>query len=851
MRPTYRLLISALLSLAMPAAGAPASEQAIIHRRALEMLDARLAEDLAGLSRELIDRYPESDEGREALYLLARAKELQGHFPEALAAYGQFLKLSPHNIHRLEARLKIGLLRAGSQGENSILQGMLEAIDLRATNRYDRAIAQLTALAEAHPADPLADDALHLAASIQLLDHDDSVAAEGLYRRLIRDYPESTLLENAYYGLGMALEKQDRRQEAREIYTEIKQRHIAVSLFGAEVVKDNFYSRLWFNKVQARLGFLDEREQIYREGKRILARQGFMLGIGDRLFIDQPVGSGQGVRSMTQLSRELGLHAQFIAHWITRDTNWRWETPDRLRALYRSGHTPVVIDWYFGDEISPEQVENGRKAYLDHIRDQLIPLIADLPEVYVLLEPEFNKNGVEQWPGWGELAIEVIELIKHRAPGARVGLTLGNWVEAAHSELPKVIGKAVARSDFIGFQEMVSVYDASSALDPAWDPVDRSLHLVRYLHETFGKPIFFGYLAVSTYGDWEQQQARLLRRFGEALPAFAYFGVFGASYFALFDDPLHQGWFAAAEKNFGLVDSQGRKKAALAAWRTWGDSLNEIGSEPPQLLAGAEPSWQALDFSMKPLVESRFQLSKWCDWRVVIRGKKSGARTVFQGAGSQVLLRWNGLADQGRYDREPCEVRLTARDPTGNRIETPIIKACRILKPHPHELFHTQSATGNRRLYHWGGGSYQFQPGGGALGGYFSLDLSRPPAGIVVPLREGQGLDLTGLRQEGSLRLRLRLPDGDAGAEGVILGLEDGKGVHTTVLAAAYIDPAAAGGWQGIRIPLAHFDANGVKETGGVKPAKQPLDWGHIDKLLLTTTLRPAHMEIAEIEIIR
>ena len=79
-------------------------------------------------------------------------------------------------------------------------------------------------------------------------------------------------------------------------------------------------------------------------------------------------------------------------------------------ACIRAGYTPVIAFWYFGDAISPEFVKNNKEAYWQTIQQQLIPLIRDLPEVVILLEPEFNKNGITKWNGWDAVASRAIAL---------------------------------------------------------------------------------------------------------------------------------------------------------------------------------------------------------------------------------------------------------------------------------------------------------------------------------------------------------------------------------------------------------------------------------------------------------
>jgi len=95
-----------------------------------------------------------------------------------------------------------------------------------------------------------------------------------------------------------------------------------------------------------------------------------------------------------------------------------------------------------------------------------------------------------------------------------------------------------------------------------------------YLHSTFELPILLAYLAVSSHGGWEAEQAAAISELGAHRAALRNAGVFGVMYFQLYDDPAHVGYFGDAEPHFGLLRADGTAKPALQAFRALKDPLH-------------------------------------------------------------------------------------------------------------------------------------------------------------------------------------------------------------------------------------------------------------------------------------
>jgi len=819
-----------------------------VYQKALLALQQAEPNDVIKLTNRLQREFPNTTQSHQGDYLLGRAWELKYQPKQAFQAYRQFLKHRLNSVYRVDAQLKVSLIRSGLKEKNpDILNLMLQALNQRALSHDDDAISLLKNLLQSYPHSRLADDALNMMAYMQLLDVHDVDAAEQSYRKLLKNYPSSNYVDNAIYGMAVALEDAKQWHAARRAYQRLKEKHMAINMLGISFAKDNYLSRVWFNKASSRLEHLNQRQEMEEKGTAFIQKYGFMLGIGDRVDVDMPVGSWEHYQPLASWSQKFGLHPQSVTHWLTRNTDWQWETPDRLKALIQAGHTPVIVDWYFGDQISPSFVRQHQAEYIRHIREQLIPLIRDLPEVWVLLEPEFNKHGIEKWQPWGTLSREVVDLIHQSVAGSRVGFVLGNWTDTQQSSLLDVMGETVQHSDFVGFQEMMSSFDGRSAMDAGWNPVDRSLRLASFLHQAFDKPIYLAYLAVSSLGGWEQKQAHLIERFPDAMPELAYHGVIGASYFALFDDPKHVGWFAEAEKTLGLADKSGVAKPALKAWKSWESLRQNQDHYAPYLLQAASFSGFPFDGTSGQAAEAYMQSNEWSRWRISIKGLDSQAERVFTGAGSDIHFTWHGLANRGHFSREQCQITLWTADAAGHHSKKDIFPSCFVMKPYPVQTLYTYPLENEPDVYHWGKVKAYYQQEHGQV--ILLVDLTSVPSGLVMPVDEGDNIDMRHIVGKAMLQLRVRLHA--LTGEGIRIGLEDSQGFHGSVLLMGYMQPDLLGVWQDVLIPLKDFPRLAQKDVEHGQLQKKPLNWKSIQQILITSTVKPTALDVMSLRMIQ
>jgi len=296
------------------------------------------------------------------------------------------------------------------------------------------------------------------------------------------------------------------------------------------------------------------------DGSRLL------VGVGDRVHIH----AGDRRISVRDEAARLGVGTDLIELWLPRGWKDSWIDPGELSHLAETGSTPVVVHWFFGDDISRERVR-GQLHEWHRSLGRMARRIAIESPVLVVLEPEFNnqpppgETAVTDWPGFAAELREAARIVRAEAPNARIGVCAGDFSPARGLEA--AIGPVADDLDFLAFQEMRA---KTRRHDDAGDYLDVGASAVSYadyLRSSFGRPLLLGYLAVSSWDGWERSQARALDSLARRRDELLRHGVFGVIYFQLRDDPHHEGYFGPAEKHFGLTSAEGAPKPALEAFR--------------------------------------------------------------------------------------------------------------------------------------------------------------------------------------------------------------------------------------------------------------------------------------------
>jgi hypothetical protein len=313
------------------------------------------------------------------------------------------------------------------------------------------------------------------------------------------------------------------------------------------------------------------------------------VGIGDRLSWRK---GGQEVY-WHEKAKQDGVVVDYIEIWLTRDWEESWISRQDLERVINEGLRPVIMHYYFADDISREYVE----SHIDEWYADLARLASQIDidrEIWVVLEPEFNDvpssgTPITQWEGWNDAVIGAAEIIRAGAPEAKVSICPGDFQQL---DLELCLRRAAAELDFLSFQEL----RASTYYEPSspgrLNVIDSAVRFSKYMRDTFRRPVFLAYLGISTYKDgdplgWEDEQAMVVKALFNRSHELLANGVFGLVYFEYYDDPLHSGFFGEAEKYFGLMDKDGEPKAA---WHIWREKSRRVSRTDEGRLTGAQRS---------------------------------------------------------------------------------------------------------------------------------------------------------------------------------------------------------------------------------------------------------------------
>ena len=260
-----------------------------------------------------------------------------------------------------------------------------------------------------------------------------------------------------------------------------------------------------------------------------------------------------------------------ISIWITKDFNFKtWFKPEDInRNIVEKGYVPIFIVYWFRDDISPKFIENNWKNYFEFIKkcDKYFSKIKG--KKYIILNPEYNENGVSSYKNYNKLMEKTYKILKtkNRILGYGVG-DFGVYDVTFDYNNFKSFDKsfqAVKYYDFIAFQEMRGITRNSKG-DILNTPY-RSLEFAKYLYQTYHKPIFLAYLALSSYKN-PKLQTEVFKRYSQLLPIFKKeTHLIGFNIFHLFDTPQQVGYFKEAEKYFGIIDKNGDRKGSFYYFR--------------------------------------------------------------------------------------------------------------------------------------------------------------------------------------------------------------------------------------------------------------------------------------------
>lgn len=247
----------------------------------------------------------------------------------------------------------------------------------------------------------------------------------------------------------------------------------------------------------------------------------------------------------------------WVGAWM-RSSGWGGFESD-LRTMRDNGVTPVVMWYYWGDGISVPCIQYGCNGNSKSNWDAMAREMASRAEgvlgsrtFLVVLEPEFNKNGVQDWETFdGHLEAQA-RAIKAEAPNARIVVGFGHWGGWDRFD------RAAAASDHVGFQILRgSTRDSSAAAIAA---ADEMVRIGKSLRDRFGKSVVVFDLGIATYGGWEWVQEAALKQVLAKKADLDAAGVKLVVWRYVRDNTFSSGYFGPAESTWGVKYSWGGSK---------------------------------------------------------------------------------------------------------------------------------------------------------------------------------------------------------------------------------------------------------------------------------------------------
>jgi hypothetical protein len=348
---------------------------------------------------------------------------------------------------------------------------------------------------------------------------------------------------------------------------------------------------------ERRLGHTDRRCTL-RGGRRALdlVRTGVVAAlcalVSSSAIAQVPVRFGFDAKSV-QRARGLGMPVTYAGTWAGAwNQKWGWDgVEEDLRAAKAAGAVPVVQWWYWGDDISPSCVENGcrdryhgvqkDKATWSRLSNELADLIVRVggahSQALVVIETEFNKNGIENYEPFDGYLAEQAAIFHQR--GLKVVVGFGNWGQSQW----KNFDRAVAAADLLGTMALQSsVRDASTYLSGA----DQLITAAQYFQHTFAKRTFVDF-AFSSYPEpsYARFQDAVIRDIFRRMDELRAAGVQGMVWRMLSDDPTFDttNYHGIAERYFGLLHADGSPKLAFMPFLNGMLTEAEAVAAPPPI----------------------------------------------------------------------------------------------------------------------------------------------------------------------------------------------------------------------------------------------------------------------------
>ncbi len=250
--------------------------------------------------------------------------------------------------------------------------------------------------------------------------------------------------------------------------------------------------------------------------------------------------------------------------WMRRnESSWDFYK-DSLEKIKENGTTPVILWRYWGDDTTPEKIQNGfEDKNLDdwermtkRLRSATDSVMGEERSI-VVLEPEFNKHGTGDWSGFDKHLTRMTNIL-HEGENIDVVIGFGNWGRADWLRF----SNSIETADMVGYQGVVK-YPENSLTEYSTLP-ERSVEASKFLQQNFpDKPIIFYDLAISSRHNFENTQKTILGELFERTEVLKDTGTRIVMYRNFVDASKSED---PEDRHFGLINENGIKKPAYSEW---------------------------------------------------------------------------------------------------------------------------------------------------------------------------------------------------------------------------------------------------------------------------------------------
>lgn len=180
-------------------------------------------------------------------------------YDSALVQFLGFEREFSQSRHVSTAKTYIAVLQNSTVADEA-LPAFFNALALKNQGLIDEAIVEFDAISRVYPLSSLSDDALYMAAYLQVMLRYDFIAANTTLDVLLQRFAHTNYTDSALYLKAIALEQMGDTLAAQKALTDLRDRHTALSLpLNFRWPAGDVVSRYWFDRADRRLAIVKKR----------------------------------------------------------------------------------------------------------------------------------------------------------------------------------------------------------------------------------------------------------------------------------------------------------------------------------------------------------------------------------------------------------------------------------------------------------------------------------------------------------------------------------------------------------------------------------------------------------------